>query len=104
MEHPLDALINVPVHPIRAAEIEFGFPAVSKNENPAVLQESPNHTAHPNPAADSAHPWPQRARSAYHEFDVHARLRSAVQRLNCFFVQQRIYFRKNKRRPARLRM
>src|SRR5580692_982991 len=86
MEHHLYALVNVPVHPVRAAQIQFGLPAVSKHKDPAVLQKSPNNAAHPNPVADPAHSRTQRARTAHDELNLHARLRSAVQRLNRFFV------------------
>src|SRR5271156_4963202 len=63
VEHHLHALVNIPVHPIRAAQIKFRLATVSKHKNPAVFQKSPDHAPHPNPAADPAHSRPKRARS-----------------------------------------
>src|SRR5580704_9531520 len=96
-EHHLDTLINVPLHPIRAAEINLRFASVSKHENAAVLQKPSDHAAHSYPAADSANTRAQGARAAHDQLDGHACLRSAVERLDDFFVEQRVNFRDDMR-------
>ena len=100
VEHHLHALVNISMHPVGAAEIYFGFTAVAEYEDAAVLEKTADHAAHANPAADAAQSRAQRARSAHHQFDLHARLRSAIERLDDFFVEQRIYFREDKRRAS----
>src|ERR1700751_3716736 len=104
VEHHLPALINISMHPVRAAEICFRFTAVAEYEDPAVLEKAADHAPHANPAADAAQARSQRTGPAHHQFDLHARLRSAVERLDNSFVEQRVYFREDKRRSSRAPM
>src|SRR5579864_986568 len=102
--HHLHALINISMHPVRAAEICFRFTTIAEYEDAAVLEKAADHAPHANPAADAAQARSQRTGPTHHQFDLHARLRSTVERLDNSFIEQRIYFREDKRRSSRARM
>ena len=91
VEDHFDALVDIALHPIGAAEIDFGFAAVAEDVDAAVLEEAADHAADANPAAESAHSRTQRAGAAHDEFDLHARLRGFVKGVDDFFVEKRIH-------------
>src|SRR5215475_10354031 len=49
-----DAGIKIALHPIGAAEIEIGIPAIFEIKDAAVFQEAANHAADSDAAADAA--------------------------------------------------
>src|ERR1700730_9790261 len=73
--------------------MRFSLPAIAKHEDPAMLEKATHQTAHPNPAADSPYSGTKGARTANDQFDVHARLRGPIERLDDVFVEQGIHFR-----------
>ncbi len=87
-ENYLDALVDVALHPIGAAEENFGLASVGEDEDAAVLEKTPDDTAHANSAAQPANTGAQRARAADDQLDMHAGLRRTIERLNDFFVEQ----------------
>jgi hypothetical protein len=103
-EDDLDALVDVALHPVGTAEKHLGLTVVAEDEDAAVFEKPSDDTAHADPAAEPANAGAQRARAAHDEFDLHARLRRAIERLNNFFVEERIKLRKDERRaPDRAR-
>ena len=104
MEDHFDAFVDVALHPIGAAEIDFRFAAVAEDEDAAVLEEAPDHAADANAAAEAANPRPQRAGAAHDELDLHAGLRGFVEGVDDFFVEQRIHFGDDECRAAGLRV
>src|SRR5579862_843557 len=91
-EDDFDAFVDIALHPIGAAEEQLGLTAVAEDEDAAVLQESPYDAAHANAAAEAADTGAQGARAADDQVDLHTGLRGAVERLDNFFVEQRIEF------------
>src|ERR1700685_1444484 len=53
-EDHLDALVDIALHPIGAAEKHFRLAGVAENEDAAVLEKAPDDAAHANPAAEPA--------------------------------------------------
>src|SRR5437870_6795937 len=72
----LNPLIEIAWHPVGATGINFLLPAVGKEENPAVLQETSDNAAHTDPIAHSAYARTQRTHPPYDQVNIHARLRS----------------------------
>src|SRR5208282_2217871 len=60
-EQNFDALVQIAVHPIGAADVDFGLAAVLEVKNTAVLQEPAHDAAHADAVADAANSRPQRA-------------------------------------------
>src|SRR5271157_6437236 len=63
-EKHFDALVKIPRHPVRAAQIDFRLTAIFKVKDAAMLQETPDNAAHANVAADAAQAGHQGALSA----------------------------------------
>src|ERR1700733_3296509 len=68
-------------HPVGASAVDLLLAAVSKTEDPAMLQKPPDDAPHPDPLAPALHPRPQRTHPAYDQVDLDARLRGRIQRL-----------------------
>src|SRR5580658_643403 len=70
----LHALVDVSLHPVGAAQIQFGLAGVAKAEDATVLKKTSNDAAHTDPAAEPANPGPQGAGAAHDQLDPHASL------------------------------
>ena len=81
-EQDFNALMQVPRHPVRAAQIHFRIATIFKIENAAVLQESSHDAAHSYTVAHAANSRTQSANSTYQQLDLDPRLRSQVERLD----------------------
>src|SRR6201993_3947228 len=85
VEHHLHALVNISMHPVRAAKVRFRFTTVAEYKCAAVFEKAADHASYPNPAADSAQPRSQGTGPAHYQLDLNTRLRSAIQRLDNSF-------------------
>src|ERR1700716_2311123 len=88
-------------HPVGAAEVDLRLAAVLEVKDAAVLEKPAHDTAHADAVADATNPWPQRADATHEQIDVHACLRSAVERLDNIFVDQGVDFDNHARRPPK---
>src|SRR3984957_1679100 len=70
----LDPFVEIPLHPVGAAKIEFRLAAVFEKIDAAVLQKSADDTAHANAAAKPAYARDQRALSPHDQIDLDAGL------------------------------
>src|SRR5580692_5467031 len=70
----LDPFVEIPLHPVGAAKIEFGLATVCEKIDTAVLEKSADDTAHADAAAKPAHARDQRALTPHDQIDLHARL------------------------------
>ena len=94
VEDHLDALVDVALHPIGAAEIDFRLAAVAEDVDAAVSSRNRPITLRTRMRLLRPRtPGAKRAGSAHDELDLHARLRGFVQGVDDFFVEQRIHFR-----------
>ncbi len=96
--------MEIPRHPIGAAQIHFGLASIRKKENSTVLQKTAHNAAHMNPAADPTDTGAQRATAANDQFDINASLRGRIKRLNDFLVEKGIDFREDERGTSRERV
>ena len=87
-------------HPIGAAEENFRLATIFKTEDAAVFEEAADNAAHTNAAADAANAGAQRADAAHEEIDFDSGLRSAIERLNHVFIEERIHLGDNARGTA----
>src|SRR5580658_8685567 len=81
-ENDFHAFIEIALHPVGAAQINLRRAAVLEIIDTAVLQKASDDAAHPDAAAQSAHTGNQSALSTDDQVDLHAGLRSAVQRFD----------------------
>src|SRR5271165_1885013 len=81
-EKHFDALIEIPRHPVCAAEIDLRVPAIFKLEDAAMFQKTPDNTTHPNAAANSAQTGHQRTLSADNQVNLYPSLRGAIESAN----------------------
>ncbi len=76
--HHFDALVDIALHPVRAAQIDFRLSGVSENKDTAVLEESSDHAADADAAADSRANRGVTQAPRTTSFDLNSGLRSLV--------------------------
>ena len=88
--HDLDPPTEVSGPPIRRADQIFVGAAVAEVVDAAVLQETSEEAAHPDPLRHSGHARPKRAEPADHQIDLGPRARGLVERLNDLGIVQSV--------------
>ncbi len=79
-ETGLDPAQQVAFQPVRAGAEQLRGAVIAEPVDPAVLQETADDRAHPDVVRDAGHPGAQGAGAAHDQVDLHAGLRSGIQR------------------------
>lgn len=69
-----------------------------------MLEEASDDAAYADTTADAVDARTELASSAHEQFDLHASLRSTIERLNSPFVEQGVYFGNDERGAAGARV
>src|SRR4029453_140033 len=86
LDERLDPAIEVAVHEIRTPEPPVGCPAVLEDEDPRMLEETPEDTADPDRRRQVGDARPHPTYAAYTEIDRNAGKSAPVQRVNHHLV------------------
>src|SRR5262249_5783628 len=84
---------QIAVHPVGRADVNFRLPAISKQENPAVLQEPVDDRHDADILTDSRQAGTQSTNAPTNQVDLHAGLARPIQSLNDDRFQHAIDFR-----------
>src|SRR6266446_5882334 len=96
-------MVEVARHQIGAAEKHRRMVAGLEDEEPAVLEETAEHAAHPDVLAHPRNAGAERADAAHDEVDTCAGLRRGVERIDHLGMRETVHLDANARLLARTR-